>query len=351
MSMRLPTLLVACFPLVSPAVDIQLPTENNNLLSGNPEKFYMYVDRFFEGAHTQPWEAGCYGFVRTSVRVGNQVLQTKFHEGIDISPVNRDKAGNPLDPVSSIAAGKVAYVSDAAGRSNYGKYVVVEHTWEDSPVYSLYAHLAEVNCKVGDPVAKGGALGRMGFTGDGITRERAHCHLELALMLHSRYDDSVGKTPGFHGAFNGVNLAGLDVALFFLAHKNKPDITVSQFLGTFPVYFKATIPNEGPLDLATRYPWMLRSNDAKPSLSWELSFSETGMPLAITASDRKVTQPTVTMVRPSDVPHGYKTRGLLSGSGNTASLSPAGIKLINHISGKFPAAAIPAAAPLEKKKP
>ena len=116
--MRLPTLLVACFPLVSPAVDIQLPTENNNLLSGNPEKFYMYVDRFFEGAHTQPWEAGCYGFVRTSVRVGNQVLQTKFHEGIDISPVNRDKAGNPLDPVSSIAAGKVAYVSDAAGRSN-----------------------------------------------------------------------------------------------------------------------------------------------------------------------------------------------------------------------------------------
>jgi murein DD-endopeptidase MepM/ murein hydrolase activator NlpD len=349
--MRLPTLLVACIPLMSLAVDIQLPTENRNLLSGNSEKFYMYVDRFFEGAHSQPWEAGGYGFVRTSVRVGNQILQTKFHEGIDISPVNRDKAGNPLDHITSIAAGKIAYVCDVAGRSNYGKYVVVEHVWEDSPVYSLYAHLADVSCKAGDQVTKGGVLGRMGFTGDGITRERAHCHLELALMLHSRFDDSVGKTLGYHGAFNGVNLAGLDVASFFLAHKKNPAITVSQFLSNFPVYFKATIPNEGPLDLATRCPWMLRSNEAKPSLSWEISFSETGMPLAITASDRKVLQPTITMVRPSDVPHGYKTRGLLKGDGNTASFSPAGMKLINHISGKFPAATIPANVPVDKKKP
>ena len=29
------------------AIDLQLPTENHHLFSGNPEKFFMYVDRYF----------------------------------------------------------------------------------------------------------------------------------------------------------------------------------------------------------------------------------------------------------------------------------------------------------------
>ena len=65
----------------------------------------------------------------------DQVILTKFHEGIDISPVNRDRAGNPLDLVSSIADGRVVHISPISGRSNYGKYVVVEHIWENSSIY------------------------------------------------------------------------------------------------------------------------------------------------------------------------------------------------------------------------
>ena len=68
------------------AIDLVLPTENQHLFSGEPEKFYMYVDRYFDNEHTQPWEGGSYGYVRTSMRVGDQVIQTKFHEGIDIAP-------------------------------------------------------------------------------------------------------------------------------------------------------------------------------------------------------------------------------------------------------------------------
>lgn len=326
-------------PLVTAEIDLALPTENHHLFSGEPDKFYMYVDRYFDNQHTQPWEGGSYGYVRTSVRVGGQVIQTKFHEGIDISPIKRDKAGNPLDLVCSIAEGKVAYISEIAGRSNYGKYVVIEHNWDNSPVYSLYAHLADITCKLNDPVAKGAVLGRMGYTGEGITRVRAHVHLEIALMLSGRFDDWAPKQLNYHGNFNGMNLAGADVAGYFLAHKAKPDLTFSQYLASYPAYFKVTTPNNGPLDLAERYPWLIRSKAAKASSSWEISFSETGMPLSINASDRRVTQPTITMVRPSEIPHRYKTRGLLSGEGKQASLSPDGNNLLNLLSGNFPVAA------------
>ena len=325
------------------SLDLQLPTENHHLFSGNPEKFFMYVDRYFEGDHTQPWEGGSYGYVRTSQRVGEQIIQTKFHEGIDIAPMKRDKAGNPLDLVSAIAAGKVVYASAISGRSNYGKYVVVEHNWENTPVLSLYAHLADITCKVGDPIAKGGLIGRMGYTGEGITRVRAHVHLEIALMLSARYPDWATKTINYHGLYNGMNLAGLDVTGFFLAQKANPALTISQFLATYPTYYKVTFPNKGPVELATRYPWLLKSPTNQASASWEISFSDTGMPLSVCASDRIVASATVTMVKPSPIPHRYKTRDLLSGEGPRATLARDGQNLLALLVGYFPAAPAPPA--------
>ena len=44
------------------AVELQLPTENHHLFTGEPEKFYMYVDRTFEGETSKPWEGGSFGF-------------------------------------------------------------------------------------------------------------------------------------------------------------------------------------------------------------------------------------------------------------------------------------------------
>jgi murein DD-endopeptidase MepM/ murein hydrolase activator NlpD len=327
------------------AIDLQLPTENDHLFSGNPDKFFMYVDRYFEGDHTQPWEGGAYGYVRTSQRVGDQIIQTKFHEGIDIAPMKRDKAGNPLDLVSAIAEGKVVYVSAVSGRSNYGKYVVIEHNWENTPVLSLYAHLADITCKVGDPIAKGGLIGRMGYTGEGITRVRAHVHLEIALMLSARYPDWAPKTLNYHGLYNGINLAGLDVTGFFLAHKANPSLTISQYLAAYPTYYKVTLPNKGPVELATRYPWLLKTPATQQSASWEISFSDTGMPLSICASDRTVPSAIVTMVKPSSIPHRYKTRGLLSGEGQRAGLARDGQNLLDLLAGYFPAAPVAPTAP------
>ena len=71
---------VLLVPLAASAVELRLPTENHHLFSGQPEKFYMYVDRTFEGETSKPWEGGSFGFVRTPIRLGQDVVLTKFHE-------------------------------------------------------------------------------------------------------------------------------------------------------------------------------------------------------------------------------------------------------------------------------
>lgn len=308
----------------------------------------MYVDRTFEGETSKPWQGGAYGLVRNAVRLNGEVVLTKFHEGIDIAPINRDRAGNPLDLVSSIADGRVVHVSPIAGRSNYGKYVVVEHQWENSFVYSLYAHLAEITRSPGDPVRAGSALGRMGYTGAGINRTRAHLHLEVALLMGRRFDDwqkAFGGGINHHGLFNGMNLSGIDVARLFLEHRANPELRFSEFVATTPVYFKVAVPASGTPDFLQRHPWMQRGT-AEKAVSWEISFSATGQPIAFEAREKPVTEPVITKVRSSDVPHGYLTRSLVTGQDQRASLTRSGKQLVALLMDDFP---ITSDAPAESK--
>jgi murein DD-endopeptidase MepM/ murein hydrolase activator NlpD len=332
----LPILAAAGFAQAS--IDLRLPTENQYLFTGQNDRFYMYVDRTFEGEVTKPWEAGAFGYVRTAMRFNDRVILTKFHEGIDIAPVNRDRAGNPLDLVSSIADGRVAHVSPISGRSNYGKYIVVEHEWENSSVYSLYAHLAEITCKPGDPVRAGSVLGRMGYTGAGINRTRAHLHLELSMLMSRNFDDWQKVSGGginYHGNFNGMNLTGTDVARFFLEQRANPQLRFSEFVSATPVYFKVIAPSRGTPDFVARHPWICRGA-ADGAVSWEISFSATGQPVAFTPSKRHVDAPVVTAVRPSDIPHRYLTRNLITGEANRASLTLSGKRLVALLMEDFP---------------
>ena len=332
---------VAAVTLVQAAPgDLVLPTENRHLLSGEPEKFYMYVDRTFEGETSKPWEGGSFGYVRTPVRVNGEVVYRQFHEGIDIAPVKRDKAGNPLDLVSSISAGTVVHVSGVAGRSNYGKYVVVEHRWEDSPVVSLYAHLADITCKVGDEVKAGGLLGRMGYTGAGINRTRAHLHLELGLLMSTRYEDwhrATGKGLNHHGNYNGMNFAGADVAGYFLACQKDPGLKFSDYVTRTPVHFKVAVPGGSVPDLVRRYPWLLAAPqpEGMEAAAWEISLSATGLPVRVAASDVKVEGPVLTQIRPSEVPHRFLTRNLVTGEGHKASLTQGGEELVALLTDAF----------------
>jgi murein DD-endopeptidase MepM/ murein hydrolase activator NlpD len=329
---------LATAAMAQASIDLRLPTENHHLFTGEHDRFYMYVDRIFEGEASKPWEGGAFGYVRTAMRVNDRVILTKFHEGIDIAPVNRDRAGNPLDLVTSIADGRVVHVSPISGRSNYGKYLVVEHEWENSRVYSLYAHLAEITCKPGDPVRAGSVLGRMGYTGAGINRTRAHLHLELAMLMSRNFDDwqkTAGGGINHHGIFNGMNLTGTDVARFFIEHRANPQLRFSEFVTNTPVYFKVIAPARGTPDFVIRHPWICRGT-ADGAASWEISFSATGQPVAFTPSMRQVDSPYVTAVRPSDIPHRYLTRNLITGQDNRASLTQSGKQLVSLLMEDFP---------------
>ncbi len=317
---------------------LELPTDNSALFSDKPKEFYMFTYRNFEGESSRPWQAGQYGFVRNMKRTPEGIIGTRFHEGIDIRPVRRDSANRPLDSVRAIAPGTVAYVNPSAGRSNYGIYAVLEHDWGDGPFFSLYAHLAEAAVTTGQRLPAGYKLGKMGYTGSGLNRERAHLHLECSILLSLRFKewhDQFFGSKNYHGIHNGMNLAGLDIAGLFLASRSDPGLAIPAFLKRTPTYYKVTTPRQGPLELAVRYPWLCRGDHARPSPSWEIAFSASGLPLAIAPSHRQVGKPLVTFVRTTRSRHEYFTKSYLTGSGRRASLTARGKRYLRLITGNF----------------
>jgi len=155
-------------------VDLVLPTDNDALFSGDGPAFYQYIERNYKGVQSTPWEGGQYGFVRDPKDTAAGIVYTRFHEGIDIKPVQRDGNGEPLDQVRAIAGGKIVHTNLVPRHSNYGCYVVIEHRWAGSNYYSLYGHLSTISVKPGQAVHKGQPIAVMGYTGKGINRERAH---------------------------------------------------------------------------------------------------------------------------------------------------------------------------------
>ncbi|MGB1130020.1 MAG: M23 family metallopeptidase [Haloferula sp.] len=333
-------LLLAPMVATAAPTPFQFPTENRHLLTGEPEKFYMYVDRTFEGKRSTPWQGGAWGLVRTPIRVGEKIHYMRFHEGIDISPIKRDKAGNPLDLIMSVADGTVVHVSDVSGRSNYGRYIVVAHPINPAGdlVHSLYAHLAKCSVKRGDRVKKGSVLGQMGYTGRGLNRTRAHLHLEIGLMMSNNFEGWFKRYSGgtnYHANYNGMNLIGIDVPRFLLEQNKNPSLDITDFIRKSPAYFKVTVPRKGAFEFAKRHPWLVYGDLSTSSPSWEISFTAMGLPTGIAVSQRKVSAPIVSAVQKSGEPHRYMTRGLLSGEGTSASLSTNGKKLVALITGDF----------------
>lgn len=318
---------------------IILPTSNDYLFRGEGEKFYMYVHRNFEGVKSKAWTAGKYGFVRNLKRTEDGVIGTRFHEGIDIKPIKRDRSNNPLDEVKAIAAGTVAYANSISSRSNYGKYIVIEHLWKCGPIYSLYAHLSKVSVKPGDHVTQGQAIGQMGYTGAGINRERSHLHLELNLMLCEKFTQWHKKYlsgTNYHGMHNGMNMAGLDIAGYFIAQKRDPSLTLPRFVRTQPVYYKVTIPRAGAgLEILKRYPWLSQESDQAQSPSWEISFTASGFPVSIVPSQRVASAARITSVVKCRSKHSYHTKGFVNGTGYRASLSDRGKRFIELLTGDF----------------
>ena len=87
-----------------------------------------------------------------------------YHNALDIA--------NPAVP--GIAAADAGVVVDVQYlRYGYGQHVLVSH---GDGLSTLYAHLSEIYVKVGDRLARGQILGRMGSTGRSTG---THLHFEV----------------------------------------------------------------------------------------------------------------------------------------------------------------------------
>jgi murein DD-endopeptidase MepM/ murein hydrolase activator NlpD len=309
-------------------LDLALPTDNDGLYRGDGPAFYQVVARDFQGVESRPWEGGQYGFVRDPIETPAGIIYKRFHEGIDIRPLNRDARGEPLDEVRAIAAGKIVHTNLAAGSSNYGRFIVIEHEWDGAQYYSLYAHLNSIRVQAGQHVERGEPIGVMGHTGVGIDRERAHVHVELNLMLsrefESWYNVHFRNEPNRHGLYNGLNLAGMDIARLYLALRKQPSLTIPAFLAQETVFYKVTLPKSNHFDLLKRYPWLLSTSATQNATSWEVSFAQSGVPLKIEPSAQSVTQPELTYFKKSRARYWDLTRGTLTGRGEHAALSDNG---------------------------
>jgi murein DD-endopeptidase MepM/ murein hydrolase activator NlpD len=324
--------LLASCPAISQSyaepLNLALPTDNDAIYRGDGPEFYQYIERDYQGVKSTPWEGGQYGFVRDPAETAAGTVYTRFHEGIDIRPLRRDERGEPTDPVRAIAAGVVVHANPVPRFSNYGKYVVVEHRWDGCKYYSLYGHLSSIQVRVGQRVEQRDQLGVLGHTGEGLNQTRAHLHLELNLMLSRQFEswhDSLFKSdPNRNGLYNGINLMGIDIARLYLALRERPSLTIPEFLSEEETLYRVLLPDSGHFDLLKFYPWMRRQANAEKPVSWEVSFNRAGVPLKIEPSRRQVGGPELSYMKQTGIESSSLTRGQVAGRGSGAHLTEKG---------------------------
>lgn len=228
-------------------------------------------------------ESGLFGCVR---RHG-----TQFHEGLDIRPVGRDARGEATDKITAAMDGVVRHVSSTPGNSSYGRYLVVEHPGLTPAVYTLYAHLARIESglRPGEPVRRGAVIGTMGRSAGGyaIPQDRAHLHFEIGLVATQNFAPWYAwkkfGSPNEHGAYNGMNLLGLDPLDFLREWRRKRVDNFQEYLGRMRTVVTVRVATGRTPDFITRYPSLLR----KPLplglvAGWEVECNATGLPFAWT---------------------------------------------------------------------
>ena len=258
---------------------LRLPTANRAILEPGKE------DQYFVGTVGKPWLSGAFGCVRSNGRT--------LHEGIDIKCLQRDRKGEPIDPIFATADGAVVYVNTRPALSNYGNYLILRHVIDGLEIYSLYAHLSAVrsDLRVGRTVKAGEVIGTMGRTAntrEGISRERAHVHFELNLLVNDRfaswYKRHFPDQRNDHGAWNGRNMVGLDPrAILVAAHEMGARFSLLQYVRQQTELCRVLVR-------ATRFPWiqryptLIRRNpvvDREGIAGYEIALNFNGVPFEL----------------------------------------------------------------------
>ena len=263
-------------PTSSPGPLFLLPTANRALFEPGGDEHY------FVGTTGKPWMSGTFGCVRSE--------GWQLHEGIDIRSLQRDRRGEPVDPVLATADGTVAYMNKRPSLSNYGNYLILRHIIEGVEIYSLYAHLQEIrpDLKHGDPVKAGEVVAKMGRTSntrETISRERAHVHFELDLVVNERFPEWYQKNfptqRNDHGGWNGQNLIGIDPWLLLLEqHKQGAHFSLVEFIRNQTELCRVLV-RDPRLSWARRYPMLVKPNPVAQHegvAGFEIALNFNGLP-------------------------------------------------------------------------
>lgn len=250
------------------------PTPNRAFLDGKSGEHYL------QPTASGRLESALFGCVRNGGR--------RFHEGIDLRATQWDRSGESTDPIFAVMPGRVAYVNRVAGHSSYGRYLVLEHRTPELTFYSLYAHLRSIpsGMVVDREVVAGEKIAVMGRSAGGYTipRSRAHLHLEIGFQLQRDFDRWFSR-QGFgsvnhHGAWNGMNLAGIDPLDYYRAILSGRVENMAGYLASLPVAVRVQVSQPGVPDFVRRNPGMVRGG--LPSVApagWEIDFTWFGTPV------------------------------------------------------------------------
>lgn len=260
-------------PVVVPPLWFGFPTAQTNLVRVTDESVFMPTAAGrVESAH--------YGSVRTQ-NVGGRILPS-FHEGIDIAPLQRDRRGRAMDPVLAVADGTVVYANRQSGNSNYGIYVVLEHSDPVGAIYTLYAHLSTVDKAIreGTRVTRGTVLGVLGNTPSAtIPVPRSHLHLEVGMIRNRRFSSWAAgqKIDNQHGNYNGWNMTGINPLALYPTPDPEREFSMLDYLNSQPVAVELLIQIRRPLDYFKRYPVLWRGGSAPEVGLLVLAISDGGV--------------------------------------------------------------------------
>jgi peptidoglycan LD-endopeptidase LytH len=271
--------LFLSFAACAGAQPFQLPTANHAIFEPGGE------DRFFVPTPGKTWVSGTFGCVRS----GNR----QIHEGLDIKCLQRDRHGEPADPVLATADGVVAYINNIPSLSNYGRYIVLRHQVEGLEIDSLYAHLSEVQSglRIGLPVRAGeqiAIMGRTSNTAETITKDRAHVHFELNLFYNDHFSRWFKRRNpserNDHGNYNGQNLVGIDPRLILLAeHELGPRFDLLNWIQHRPELCRVQVRSTD-FPWLRRYPMLIKRTALAPNESiagYEIALDFNGLPFEL----------------------------------------------------------------------
>ncbi|MGB0415739.1 MAG: peptidoglycan DD-metalloendopeptidase family protein [Coraliomargarita sp.] len=249
------------------------PTPNPAFQNGEP------LEAYIQPTASGRIESGLFGCVRND--------GYKFHEGVDLFPIERDRSGEALDPVFSVLPGRVVHVSAVSGHSSYGRYVVVSHEEQVPAFHTLYSHLATVAEGIvpGARVESGSVLGKMGRSAAGYTipKSRAHLHFEIGFRLTDQfqawYDAQKYSQPNRHSTWNGMNLVGIDPLEFYRRIQQGQVTDMLQHVQQLPAVARIRVFTSQVPSFVESYPALVtRAYKGQSLVAWDIAFTEFGLP-------------------------------------------------------------------------